>query len=149
MVGFRGSSCSDATLYGLLLLDLGVALLALAQPRTTPGRVRPMTFAGVLAASCVVALAYGGVRIEEAVAGRQLKSPRFDDYVDGLRRSAADRVLTLEGKASVVSVYAKPEVPCCARHAWAGLGARRPRCPSRRRWASGPMRSRRIPVTRW
>ncbi len=107
-VGFWWSPAwgTDASLYALLMLDLGVALAALLalQPLRGPARLRSL--AGGLAAVCAVSLAFGGVRIEEAVAGRQLKTTHLADYLSGLRRAASERVLTLEGRTSVVTVYA-------------------------------------------
>lgn len=97
---------TDASLYALLMLDLGVAVAALLAFQPLGGAARLRSLAGGLAAVCLVSLAFGGVRIEEAVAGRQLKATRLSDYVSGLRRAASERVLTLEGRSSVVTVYA-------------------------------------------
>jgi spermidine synthase len=97
---------TDATLYALLLLDLGVALAALVGFQRARGFARLASTFGALAVVCTVMLAYGGVRIEEAIAGRQLKTVQLSDYVSGLRRAASERVLTIEGRTSVVTVYA-------------------------------------------
>jgi spermidine synthase len=96
---------TDATLYALLLADLGIALWALAGFQRAQGRARAATLAGALATVGCVALAFNGVRIEDAVAGRQLKLPALADYLEALRRAADERVLTLEGRAAVVTLY--------------------------------------------
>ena len=53
-----------------------------------------------------VLLSFGGVRVEEAIAGRQLPPSDFAGYVAGLERHAGERVITIEGRSALVSLFA-------------------------------------------
>ena len=99
---------TDATLYTLLWIDFGAAIAALMANAELRGRARGMALGGSLAMVALVTLAFGGVRIEEAVAGRQLGAPDLARYSQALERLAAQRALSYEGKASIVTVYTNP-----------------------------------------
>src|SRR5262249_55395621 len=55
-----------------------------------------------------VSLAFGGVRIEDAISGRQLGAPDLAHYTQALERISSPRALSYEGRASLVTVYAGP-----------------------------------------
>lgn len=98
----------DATLYLLLLLDLGVALVVLL--RFQPGDLRsraPST--GLAAAGLVgIALFFGGVQAEKAIAGRTLEAGSLGDYARTLRAMDGSRSFLAEGKTSIVTVHDTP-----------------------------------------
>ena len=70
------------------------------------GTSRIFTLAGSAAVAGTIALSFGGVHVERAIAGRQLEAKDFGAYVKGLERDAANRTITIEGRSSLVSVYA-------------------------------------------
>ena len=98
----------DATLYGLLLLDLLVALLVLLGFQESRGRERLAAAGSGALLLLLVSLSYGGVHVDAAVAGRQSPHPelhRYRAFVEELQRS---ELLRIEGRASVVTVYRNP-----------------------------------------
>lgn len=99
---------SDATLYALLVLDLGVALIVLGQFAGGPRPVRLGTLAGSAAVVATLALSFNGVRLESAIAGRQIDSEDLGEYTRGLALAAENRALTIEGVSSIVTVYSMP-----------------------------------------
>ena len=99
---------SDATLYLLLLLDFGVALTILGLFSEAAPRSRARALAGVVPLVAVLSLSYGGIRLEDAIAGRQVKARNLAGYARSLRAEAGTRLLTLEGKSSIVSVTGMP-----------------------------------------
>ena len=99
---------TDATLYALLVLDFGVALVVLVHFQTDRGPRRVGSLAGSAAVVGMVALSFNGVKLDAAIAGRQLEPESFADYQQGLRDAARSRALTVEGKSSIVTVYAMP-----------------------------------------
>ena len=64
--------------------------------------------AGSAAVVGTVALAFGGVHVEEAVTGRQIRAADLADYAKRLEQAADHRAITIEGKSAIVSVYATP-----------------------------------------
>ena len=97
---------TDATLYALLWIDFAAALAALLAYQQSQGTARFAALFGSLAAIGCVTLAFGGVRIEDAISGRQLGAPDLARYRQALERLSAQRALSYEGRASVVTVYA-------------------------------------------
>jgi spermidine synthase len=97
---------TDATLYALLWLDFGAALAALLACQQARAPERAVTLFGSLAVIGCVSLAFGGVRIEDAISGRQLGAPDLAHYAQALKQLSAQRALSYEGRASIVTVYA-------------------------------------------
>jgi spermidine synthase len=97
---------TDATLYALLWIDFGAALAALLLYQQTRGGARIAALGGSLATIGLVTLAFGGVRIEDAVSGRLLGAHDLAHYTEALARMASERTLSYEGRASIVTVYA-------------------------------------------
>lgn len=98
----------DATLYALLLLDLGVAVLVLL--RFESGGIRQRLASTGLAATALlgIALFFGGVGAEKAIAGRALGDLSLGDYTSSLRDIDASRAFLSEGKSSIVTVHEGP-----------------------------------------
>jgi hypothetical protein len=94
----------DATLYALLLLDLAAALAVLAGSETR----RAPALAGAGSVVVAVALAFGGVRVDRAIAGREIDAPSVAEYRRELARRAATQTFVAEGRASIVTVYERP-----------------------------------------
>jgi spermidine synthase len=99
---------TDAVLYALLWIDFGAALAALLGNTQLRGPARAGALGGSLAMIALVTLAFGGVHIEEAVAGRQLGAPDLTRYREALEKIGEQRALSYEGKASIVTVYTNP-----------------------------------------
>src|SRR5262249_14648354 len=99
---------TDATLYALLWLDFGSALAALIACQQARGRERAVALFGSLAVIACVSLAFRGVRIEAAISGRQLGAPDLAHYTQALEQVSAQRALSYEGRASIVTVYSSP-----------------------------------------
>jgi predicted membrane-bound spermidine synthase len=99
---------TDAVLYVLLWIDFGAALAALLGNAQLRGPARVGALGGSLAMVALVTLAFGGVHIEEAVAGRQLGAPDLTRYRQALDQIGSQRALSYEGKASIVTVYTNP-----------------------------------------
>jgi spermidine synthase len=95
----------DATLYALCLVDLGVALLVLLGFQAQSGRARLAT--GGLAAVLVAtfAVSYNGVRVEDAIAGRDVRASGFAEYARDLEQRSRSLALLVEGRSSIVTVY--------------------------------------------
>ena len=98
----------DASLLGLVLVDLALALAVLARTTLREQRTRVPALAGVASVVAAVALAFGGVRVDQAIAGRQLGATSFADYQSELVRRAATQSFIAEGRASIVTVYDRP-----------------------------------------
>jgi spermidine synthase len=96
----------DGSLYALLLIDFAAALVLLALYQQSRGARRIGSLAGSAAAAAGVLLAFGGVRVEQAIAGRQLPQGDLAGYVAGLDRQAGSRVVTIEGRTALVSLFA-------------------------------------------
>jgi spermidine synthase len=98
----------DATLYLLLLLDLGIASLVLL--RFQPGSLRDRAASMGLAAVVLLGVAFffGGVGAEKVIAGRGLGAGSLGEYAQSLARMDATRSFLAEGKSSVVTVYDTP-----------------------------------------
>ncbi|HVN37826.1 MAG TPA: fused MFS/spermidine synthase, partial [Myxococcota bacterium] len=99
---------TDATLYALLWLEFSAALAALLACQQARGRERAVALVGSLAVIGCVSLAFGGVRIEDAISGRQLGAPDLAHYEQALEKLSSQRALSYEGRAAIVTVYAGP-----------------------------------------
>jgi spermidine synthase len=91
----------DVSLYALLLLDLAAALAVLAHCQPA----RPGALAGAGSLVLAVALAFGGVRVDRAIAGREIDAASLAEYREELTRRAATQTFAAEGRASIVTVY--------------------------------------------
>lgn len=94
----------DGSLYALLMIDFAAALLLLVAFQETQGAARLRALAGSTAVIGTVALSFGGIHIEDAIAGRQLPAGDFGAYVRGLESEEAQRGITIEGRNAIVSV---------------------------------------------
>ncbi len=99
----------DATLYALCLADLGIALLVLLGFQTSRGQARLATSGLATLFLLAFAVSWNGVRVERAIAGRDLPPSGFGQYVRELEHRDESRVLLVEGRSSIVAVYATPE----------------------------------------
>ena len=94
----------DASLYGLVLLDLAAALAVLAHSGV--GRAPALAGAGTVVAA--VAFAFGGVRVDQAIAGREIDAASLAEYRAELARRAGTQTFVAEGRSSIVTVYERP-----------------------------------------
>jgi spermidine synthase len=95
----------DGSLYALLVIDFAAALLLLWLYARGEGVRRLGGLVGAAAVAGSVLLSFGGVRVETAIAGRQLPPSDFAGYVAGLERHAGERVVTIEGRSALVSLF--------------------------------------------
>jgi len=95
----------DGSLYGLLLIDLAVALLVLLRFQTSAGRERLAATGASAAVLLLVALGYDGVRVDRAVVGRWLGADTLATYRSGLDRVSEQIERVLEGRASIVTIH--------------------------------------------
>lgn len=98
----------DATLYLLLLLDLGVAVIVLLRFQTGDLWERAPSTGLATAVLVGMALFFGGVQAEKAIAGRGLGPQSFADYERSLAAMDDTRSFLAEGKSSIVTVYNTP-----------------------------------------
>ncbi len=94
----------DATLFGLLLLDLAVALIVLLGYQEGAPRVRLPAFATGAAALVLVSLSYGGVSVDRTIAARQAALVSTEGFVARVEAELAQQILLREGRNSVVTV---------------------------------------------
>jgi len=99
----------DGSLFALLMIDFAAALALLAGFQTSGGAARLRALGGSAAVVATVALSFGGVHIEDAIAGRQIDATDLSGYLRGLENHAASRGITIEGRSSIVSVHATQE----------------------------------------
>ncbi|UCE86740.1 MAG: fused MFS/spermidine synthase [Deltaproteobacteria bacterium] len=93
----------DATLYALVLLDVGIALLVLLRLRDAGG-FAPVSSAAAAAAMLALALSFPGVHVERAVAGRSVQATTVEGYRGELDRIARSLSLLIEGRSAIVTV---------------------------------------------
>ncbi len=98
----------DRSLEILLLLDGGVALLALAAFQTLRGWRAIANVAGCAAALAVAFGSFDGVQVDRAIAGQLLRAPKLADYQAQLDRELASQRYRREGRTAVVTVYVLP-----------------------------------------
>jgi spermidine synthase len=110
LIGFWAiaSMGMDATLFGLILLELLIALLVLLRFQTSGGRGRLSASAVALGALVLVSLSFNGVQIDRTIAGRQIQFSSLSEYRSRVERTIGDQLLMLEGKNSVVTVSETP-----------------------------------------
>ncbi len=94
----------DASLYLLLMIDLGVGFLVVLAFRDEGG-ARRLTTGGAGLLLAAVALSYNGVRVEQAVAGRWLAAPTLALYRAGLGQATDETEWIAEGRTSIVTVH--------------------------------------------
>jgi len=99
----------DGSLFTLLMIDFAAALALLVGFQSTGGAARLRALAGSAAVVGTVALSFGGVHIEDAIAGRQLEATDLRDYLRGLGEQGTTRGVTIEGRSSIVSVHSTDE----------------------------------------
>jgi hypothetical protein len=85
-----------------------VALAILGLFSEAAPRSRARALVGVVPLVAVLSLSYGGIRLEDAIAGRQVKARDLSGYSHDLRAQAGARLLSLEGKSSIVTVTGMP-----------------------------------------
>jgi spermidine synthase len=95
---------TDATIYMLLLIDFAVALVILALLQESRGRARFGPMLGSTLMIGTVALSFGGIHVDDAIAGRQLPPLDAASYAQGLREAKSTRAFKHEGKTSIVTV---------------------------------------------
>lgn len=98
----------DATLFGLILLELLIALLVLLRFQTSSGRGRLSASAVALGALVLVSLSFNGVQIDRTIAGRQIEFSSLSEYRARVERAIEHQLLMLEGRNSVVTVSEAP-----------------------------------------
>jgi spermidine synthase len=98
----------DAALFLLILLDLGIALWVLLRFAESRGLPRLRALAGSTLVLGWVALAYGGVHVEQALVGRQIAAADLGGYARELARASAQHALVIEGRSSIVTVSTTP-----------------------------------------
>ncbi len=96
---------SDAVLYALLLLQLGMSLavlLSFEEPSSTSSRLSLAYGIGALA---LVGASFPGAQLESAVAGRRVRAASLMEYRQEQRGSQAQTELAIEGKTALVTVH--------------------------------------------
>ena len=69
---------------------------------------RAPTLVGAGSVVVAVALAFGGVRVDQAIAGREIDAASLAEYRAELARRAATQTFVAEGRSSIVTVYERP-----------------------------------------
>jgi len=95
---------SDAVLFALLLLQLGMAIVVLL--RGAEQELRSWVPGGIaILALAVVSLGFGGAHLERAVHGRDIRAETLADYRRENARLQAQTEVAIEGKTSLVTVH--------------------------------------------
>jgi tetratricopeptide (TPR) repeat protein len=110
LIGFWANTAlgMDATLFGLILLELLIALLVLLGFQTSRGRERLAATAVALGVLVLVSFSFNGVQIERTIAGRRIQFSSLSDYRSRVQSAIEHQVLMLEGRNSVVTVSESP-----------------------------------------
>jgi spermidine synthase len=98
----------DASLYLLVMLELCIAIVVLWGFQRARGLPRAGALVGAACLGALLSLSYGGVRVEQTIAGRQTPAPDLSSYRGALARAARSEVLSIQGRSSIVTVYALP-----------------------------------------
>ncbi|HTF34144.1 MAG TPA: fused MFS/spermidine synthase [Myxococcota bacterium] len=98
----------DATLYALVLIDVGIAVIALLSVQGGPAPARIGALASSIAVALIVALTFPGARVGAAIAGRNVKSDSLKAYWSDVSRIESSLRFLAEGRNSVVSVHQTP-----------------------------------------
>jgi spermidine synthase len=94
----------DATLYALVLLDVGIALAVLLRFQEGGGPAGLPGSAVAAVALFALALSFPGVHVERAIAGRSVRAESLRQYRGELDRIAQSLSLLIEGKSAIVTV---------------------------------------------
>jgi spermidine synthase len=94
----------DATLYALVLLDVGIALAVLLRLQEGGGPAGLPGSAVAAAALFALALSFPGVHVERAIAGRSVRATSVREYRGELDRIAQSLSLLIEGTSAIVTV---------------------------------------------
>jgi spermidine synthase len=110
LIGFWANTAlgMDATLFGLILLELLIALLVLLRFQTSRGRQRLAASAAALGILVLVSFSFNGVQIDRTIAGRGIQFSDLSEYRSRVQRVIEHQVLVLEGRNSVVTVSESP-----------------------------------------
>ncbi len=110
LIGFWANTAlgMDATLFGLIQIELLIALLVLLRFQTRRGRQRLSASAAALGVLVLVSFSFNGVQIDRTVAGRRIEFSDLSDYRTRVQRTIEDQLLMLEGRNSVVTVFQRP-----------------------------------------
>jgi spermidine synthase len=110
LIGFWANTAlgMDATLFGLILLELLIALLVLLRFQTSRGRERLSASAAALGVLVLVSFSFNGVQIDRTIAGRQIQFSSLSEYRSRVQRAIETQLLMLEGRNSVVTVSESP-----------------------------------------
>ncbi|HME70062.1 MAG TPA: hypothetical protein VKM54_09375 [Myxococcota bacterium] len=98
----------DATLYALVLINVGIALAALLSVPSSPAPPRIGALAFTLTVALTVALTFPGARAGAAIAGRNVKSDTLEGYRSDVSRIESSLRFLAEGRNSVVTVHQTP-----------------------------------------
>jgi predicted membrane-bound spermidine synthase len=110
LIGFWANTAlgMDATLFGLILLELLIALLVLLRFQTTRGRQRLSATAAALGVLALLSLSFNGVQIDRTIAGRQIQFSSLSEYRSRVESAIEHQLLMLEGRNAVVTVSESP-----------------------------------------
>ncbi len=100
----------DRTLVILLLLDGGVALVALSAFQGAQGWRAVAGVAGAAAALGLALVGFDGVRVDFAIAGHPVRASTLHEYRRLLERELASQRFRQEGGTSIVTVDARPTI---------------------------------------
>jgi spermidine synthase len=98
----------DRSLVLLLLLDGGIALVALAGFQRARGWDAAAGVAGCAAALALALVSFDGVRVDAAIAGYPIRAASLEEYRRLLERELAAQSFRREGRTAVVTVYSHP-----------------------------------------
>ncbi len=106
LVGFWAieSLGMDATLFGLIVLDLAVALLVLLGFQSSQGLERLAATGAAALVLGLVVFSFNGVGVDRTAAARQVTFTGLADYRSGLAEATARQLAVLEGRNAVVTV---------------------------------------------
>jgi spermidine synthase len=110
LIGFWANTAlgMDATLFGLLLLELSIALLVLLRFQSSRGRQRLSATAAALGVLVLVSFSFNGVQIDRTIAAREIQSSSLSEYRSRVETAIEQQLLMLEGRNSVVTVSEGP-----------------------------------------
>jgi spermidine synthase len=97
----------DTTLYTLILVDVGIALVALLSVAPSKGPVRIGALAFSILVALTVAFGFPGVGVDAAIAGRNAKSATLEGYREEVSQLKSSLRFLAEGRNTVVSVHQK------------------------------------------
>jgi spermidine synthase len=106
-IGFWANTAlgMDATLFGLILVELLVAILVLFGFQTSRGRQRLSASAAAVVVLGLVSFSFNGVQIDRTIAGRRIQFSDLSEYRSRVQDAIEQQVLVLEGRNSVVTVF--------------------------------------------